>query len=143
MAGVLILEQTFNPWTALAEHEAGLVRARCGAVASFVGSMRDFNQGDPVSDMFLEHYPGMTERYLRELNATAAERWAIEDSLIIHRVGKLRPGDYIVLVAAWAAHRQPAFEACHYLVEALKARAPFWKRESLAAGGERWVGGHE
>lgn len=109
-----------------------------GATAVFVGTMRDFNEGDDVKGMELEHYPGMTENYLKTLSQEASKRWSIIDSLIIHRVGELQPNDPIVLVAVWSAHRKDAFEASRYLMEELKSRAPFWKKEFLADG-HRWV----
>nr|WP_231940954.1 molybdenum cofactor biosynthesis protein MoaE [Acidihalobacter aeolianus] len=120
-----------------AEH--ALDDGRAGATAVFVGSMRDFNVGDDVSEMFLEHYPGMTERELGLIVAEAEARWPLLDCLVVHRVGRLLPGEPIVLTAAWSAHRAAAFEACRHLMEALKHRAPFWKRETLADGSSRWV----
>ena len=104
----------------------------------FVGSMRDFNEGGSVSGMFLEHYPGMTESYLEKISQQAVQRWDLNDSLIIHRVGELCPGEPIVLVAVWSAHRKEAFEASRWLMEELKSKAPFWKKERLEEGG-RWV----
>ena len=109
-----------------------------GATALFVGSMRDFNEGDDVEGMELEHYPGMTENYLTMISQTASQRWSVIDSLILHRVGELRPDDPIVLVAVWSAHRKDAFEASRFLMEELKSNAPFWKKEFLADG-HRWV----
>ncbi|HHH43570.1 MAG TPA: molybdenum cofactor biosynthesis protein MoaE [Gammaproteobacteria bacterium] len=137
---VRVTDAAFEPWSQLAEYQreqAGRA-AKTGATAVFVGSMRDFNEGDEVSGMFLEHYPGMTEKYLEKISATACTRWDLEDSLIVHRVGELSPGDPIVLVAVWSAHRKAAFEACRWLMEELKAKAPFWKKEQLAKG-SRWV----
>ncbi len=109
-----------------------------GASAVFVGTMRDFNEGDAVRGMTLEHYPGMTERHLEAICQDAAARWPLLDSLIVHRVGEVEPGDAIVLVAVWSAHRAEAFEACRHLMEDLKSRAPFWKKERLVDG-TRWV----
>ena len=100
--------------------------------------MRDFNDGDTVKGMSLEHYPGMTESYLGKIAQEALQRWALTDVLIVHRVGDLQPGDPIVLVAAWSEHRKAAFEASRYLMEDLKSRAPFWKKEQLEEG-SRWV----
>jgi molybdopterin synthase catalytic subunit len=138
---VMIVTEAFNPWQILAQHEARLKsqHARCGACANFVGSMRDYNIGDSIQDMYLEHYPGMTETWLHNICATAQQRWDILDSVIIHRVGALQPGDTIVLTAVWAGHREPAFAACRYLIEELKAHAPFWKKETLTDGVQRWV----
>jgi molybdopterin synthase catalytic subunit len=130
----------FNPWEELQRYQqSALVRdGEYGAIASFVGTMRDFNEGENVQAMVLEHYPGMTEKYLREISAEAKTRWDVLDTLIVHRVGELRPGDPIVLVAVWSAHRAAAFDACRYLIEELKSRAPFWKKESLQQQ-SRWV----
>ena len=129
-----------DPWAELAGYERsrGPAAGSFGASCVFVGTMRDFNAGDAVRAMHLEHYPGMTERHLEAICREAAGRWALADALLVHRVGDLRPGDPIVLMAVWAAHRAEAFEACRYLIEELKTRAPFWKKERLAAG-ERWV----
>ncbi|MBL8310753.1 MAG: molybdopterin synthase catalytic subunit MoaE [Burkholderiales bacterium] len=109
-----------------------------GAVASFIGCVRDMNEGDRVGGMFLEHYPGMTERELEKIAAEAKARWDIFDTLIIHRVGELKPLDQIVLVAVTSAHRGEALAACEFIMDYLKTRAPFWKRESTPEG-ERWV----
>ncbi|MEJ2631569.1 MAG: molybdenum cofactor biosynthesis protein MoaE [Acidihalobacter sp.] len=136
------LEEThFEPWSELAafERAAALDDGKTGAASVFVGTMRDFNAGDDVEQLFLEHYPGMTERELEHIAAEALERWPVNAALIVHRVGLIRPGDPIVLTAAWSAHRGAAFEACRHLIEALKHRAPFWKREDLRDGSQRWV----
>ena len=111
---------------------------RIGAIASFIGVVRDLNDGDSVAEMTLEHYPGMTEKALREIEAEAHRRWPLDDSLIIHRHGRLEPGDDIVLVITASAHREAAFEACHFLIDWLKTKAPFWKLEE-GAGGASWV----
>ena len=129
----------FGPWQLLAAHERAGGHAGCGGTAVFVGTMRDFNEGDEVTAMHLEHYPGMTERHLQQICDEAHARWPVLDVLIVHRYGDILPGEPIVLVAAWAAHRGPAFEACRHLIESLKSRAPFWKRETLDAGQPRWV----
>lgn len=134
-----ILDQPFDPWRRLQTHQdARIVAGQYGATAVFVGTMRDFNEGDPVRGMRLEHYPGMTEKFLEQISASAAQRWDLLDTLIVHRVGELAPNDPIVLVAVWSAHRKDAFEASRWLMEELKSRAPFWKKETLAKG-ERWV----
>lgn len=135
---VKLLDQPFNPWTELGAYQERLERGRYGACVSFVGTMRDFNQGQVVEAMFLEHYPGMTERELGRILEEARSGWGFLDALAVHRVGEIRPGDAIVLVAVWSAHRGPAFDACRFIVEALKTRAPFWKKERSAAG-VRWV----
>ena len=111
---------------------------RIGAVASFIGVVRDLNDGDPVSTLFLEHYPGMTERELEKICAEARTRWSVYDTLVVHRVGELHPADQIVLVAVTGAHRGEAFAACEFIMDYLKTRAPFWKREDTPQGA-RWV----
>lgn len=116
-------------------------RRDVGAVANFVGIARETNPdegGEPVVAMTLEHYPGMTERQLAAVEAEARDRWPLLDCLIVHRYGRFEPGDPIVLVATLSSHRQAAFDACAFLMDYLKTRAPFWKREETAAG-ERWV----
>ena len=109
-----------------------------GALVTFVGLVRDINDGITIADMTLEHYPGMTEKMLEQIRAEAMERWPISHSLIIHRYGQLGTGDKIVLVATASAHRQSAFEANEFLVDWLKTKAPFWKQETTPEGG-RWV----
>ena len=111
---------------------------RIGAVASFVGVVRDINNGDPVVAMTLEHYPGMTEKALAEIVAQARARWDLYDVLVVHRVGTLRPTDPIVLVVTTSGHRHDAFAACEFVMDYLKTDAPFWKKEATPAG-ERWV----
>lgn len=133
-----VITHGFSPWQALEQHQASLSAGSFGACANFVGSMRDFNAGDTVSAMTLEHYPEMTQHYLDTLCADAIERWSLVDALIIHRVGLIEPGEPIVLTAAWSAHREAAFEACRYLMEELKSSAPFWKKE-VTETGDRWV----
>ena len=138
---IQILAADFDPWICLADYQrtrSGVPPGQFGATAVFVGTMRDFNQGDVVQRLFLEHYPGMTESHLDKIAAEAAQRWDLVDTLIVHRVGELEPGDPIVLVAVWSAHRKDAFEASRYLMEELKSRAPFWKQEQLTDG-SRWV----
>ena len=136
---VLLEQKGFKPWEKLAEFEAGLPVGSFGATASFVGTMRDFNEGDDVKSMTLEHYPGMTEKQLQEIITQAHEKWDIIDALIVHRVGEIVPGQPIVLTAVCSAHRAAAFDACRFLMEALKSRATFWKKETLLDGQERWV----
>ena len=113
-------------------------RTDIGAIASFVGLARDMSEGSGVQAMTLEHYPGMTEKALAALVEEANARWALLDVTVIHRVGRLLPGDPIVLVAVASRHRGEAFAACEYLMDALKTRAPFWKKEETPEG-ERWV----
>lgn len=109
-----------------------------GAVASFVGVVRDVNEGGAVSEMTLEHYPGMTEKAIGEIVDQARGRWHIVDALVIHRIGKLVPTDQIVLVVVTSAHRGDAFAACEFIMDYLKTRAPFWKKEQ-GGGSARWV----
>lgn len=116
--------------------------ARIGALASFVGLVRDINDGAGVSEMTLEHYPGMTEKALEAIVDEAKTRWEIYGALVIHRVGPLKPCDQIVLVAVTSAHRGEAFAACEFIMDYLKTRAPFWKRETTPEGA-RWVDARE
>ena len=111
---------------------------KIGAIASFVGVVRDLNEGADVAEMTLEHYPGMTEKALEKIVGEAKARWDIYDALVVHRVGTLKPTDQIVLVVVASAHRGEAFQACEFLMDYLKTRAPFWKKEKTAEGG-RWV----
>ena len=112
--------------------------ARIGAVVSFVGTVRDMNDGAQVSEMELEHYPGMTERALEDIVEQARARWPLFGALVIHRVGPLLPREQIVLVAVSAAHRGEAFAACEFIIDYLKTDAPFWKKEATPQGA-RWV----
>jgi molybdopterin synthase catalytic subunit len=112
--------------------------ARVGAVATFIGTVRDLNDAASVVTLTLEHYPGMTEQALEAIVAEARTRFDIFDALVIHRVGTLAPADQIVLVAVTSAHRGEAFDACRFLMDYLKTRAPFWKKETTPQGA-RWV----
>ena len=112
--------------------------ARVGAVAAFIGTVRDVNDAAQVATMTLEHYPGMTEKSLAAIVDEAKGRWDILDALIVHRVGELRPSDQIVLAAVTSAHRGEAFAACEFIMDYLKTRAPFWKKEATPSG-TRWV----
>jgi molybdopterin synthase catalytic subunit len=114
---------------------------RIGGVASFIGLVRDMGDSGHVSALTLEHYPGMTERKLAEIEAEAHRRWPLDAALVIHRYGRLEPGDRIVLVAAASPHREAALAACHFLIDWLKTDAPLWKSEATSAG-ERWVEAH-
>lgn len=128
----------------VAVEQEGLWRGRpqVGALVTFVGLMRDINVGTTVSAMTLEHYPGMTEKALAAITAQAVARWDLEGIRIVHRVGTLTPQDPIVFVGVAAQHRGAAFRACEFLIDYLKTRAPFWKKE-VTAEGERWVEGRE
>jgi len=113
-------------------------RSDIGAIASFIGTVRDLHEGTQVKTLTLEHYPGMTETALEEIVGEAQARWQVYEILVIHRVGTLQPRDPIVLVAVTSAHRGEAFAACEFVMDWLKTRAPFWKKEQTPAG-ERWV----
>lgn len=142
---ISILHSAFDPWKAISQHQQQMQReGQYGACATFIGTMRDVNEGDTVNAMELEHYPGMTEKHLQKIVAQAKEKWSLIDTLIIHRVGELLPNDPIVLVAVWSVHRKDAFEACRFMMEDLKSKAPFWKKERLTSDDQqakknRWV----
>jgi molybdopterin synthase catalytic subunit len=136
MDKILVQPQPFDPAAEAQALCAG--NPRVGALVSFVGLMRDQNQGQPIQAMTLEHYPGMTEKALADILAQARRRWDLEGATIIHRVGELRPEDPIVLVAVASQHRGQAFQACEFIMDYLKTQAPFWKKERTATG-ERWV----
>lgn len=121
------------------EYERLATRHDSGAIVTFVGKVRDFNQGDAVKGLSLEHYPGMTEKALVDIVNQARARWPLQECTLIHRIGDLLLGDQIVLVAVSSAHREAAFEACHFIMDFLKTRAPFWKKELTAEGIQRWV----
>jgi molybdopterin synthase catalytic subunit len=137
---VRIQTDDFDLSTEIAALRAG--RAGVGAVVSFVGTVRDINQGTGVSSLTLEHYPGMTDKALEDIVAQATSRWQLDEVLVIHRVGPLQPLDQIVLVAVTSAHRGEAFQACEFVMDWLKTRAPFWKKEATPQG-ERWVDARE
>ncbi len=136
---VVVQQESFDPGQVIQEFQDALPRGKHGGVVSFVGTMRDFNDGEDVVSMTLEHYPGMTEKHIEQVCAEASERWDIVDSLVVHRYGEMFPNDAIVLVAVWSAHRANAFDACRFIINYLKARAPFWKCETTTAGEKRWV----
>jgi molybdopterin synthase catalytic subunit len=135
---VRVQNEAFDAWHEVARAQQQLERGKHGAQVTFVGNLRDFSDGEVVHAMELEHYPGMTERYIERICADVAQRWELQHILVLHRVGRLLPGDAIVLIAVWSSHRAAAFDACRYLISQLKHDAPFWKRESLHSG-ERWV----
>lgn len=117
-------------------------RPNVGAISLFVGTVRDVNQGTGVSTLALEHYPGMTERALQQIVDEAQRRWTLDDILVIHRVGELKPLDQIVLVAVTSMHRGEAIAACEFVIDWLKTQAPFWKKETTPEGA-RWVDARE
>lgn len=138
---IKISKSPFEPWAELDRYQnAHLTCAgKFGATNIFVGTMRDFNEGDLVKGMTLEYYPGMTEKHLELIAQDAAQQWSLLDTLVMHRVGEIFPNDPIVLVAVWSAHRGDAFDACRYIMENLKAKAPFWKKELLVNEQSRWL----
>jgi len=138
--GVRVQTEDFDLSAEVAALRAG--RPNVGAVACFVGTVRDVNEGAGVASMTLEHYPGMTERALEAIVAQARGRWDLDDCLVVHRVGTLAPLDQIVLVAVSSAHRGEAFAACEFIMDYLKTQAPFWKKESTSQGA-RWVEARE
>ncbi len=123
------------------DHEVNQLRDgnhAIGGIVSFIGLMRDVNEGETVSSMRLEHYPGMTEKALKSIVQEAFRRWDLLGCRVVHRVGELQPADAIVLVAVSSAHRTEAFRACEFIIDFLKTRAPFWKKEITKKGG-RWL----
>ncbi len=137
---VSVQQQPFDTGAEIAALTAG--NRGVGAVASFIGLVRDGNDGADISAMTLEHYPGMTEKALQDICATACQRWKLLAVRVIHRIGRLVPTDAIVLVAVSSAHRGDAFAACEFIMDYLKTSAPFWKKEETAAG-SRWVDARE
>ena len=133
---IRVQENDFDVSTEIAALRKG--DPRVGAVVTFLGTVRDLNDGSQVKEMTLEHYPNMTEKALEEIIAQAKSRWDIYQALVIHRVGPLLPEDQIVLVAVTSAHRGEAFAACEFIMDYLKTAAPFWKKEETPDGG-RWV----
>jgi molybdopterin synthase catalytic subunit len=133
---VRVQVQDFDAGAEIAALRRG--NAKIGAVATFIGVCRDANDGDKVTTMTLEHYPGMTEKALETIAAEAKQKWNVMDVLIVHRVGELKPTDQIVLVVVTGAHRGEAFAACEFIMDYLKTRAPFWKKEQTPQGA-RWV----
>ena len=133
---VRVQHEDFDFGNEVAALRAG--KPEIGALAAFIGVVRDLNDGTTISTLTLEHYPGMTERALAGICNDAASRWNILDALVVHRYGELKPSEQIVMVAVTAAHRGDAFEACAFIMDFLKTQAPFWKKESTPAG-TRWV----
>jgi molybdopterin synthase catalytic subunit len=140
MSMVRVQQADFDVGAELARLRAD--RRDIGAIAAFVGLVRDMSEGSEVREMVLEHYPAMTQKALEEIVAEARRRWDIADALVIHRVGRLLPADQIVLVAVSGAHRGDVFAACEFIMDYLKTRAPFWKKEQTPAGA-RWVEARE
>lgn len=144
---ISLTDQSIDPWQALQNYEASQrqLHGKHGAMVTFIGSMRELNEGAAVQAMFLEHYPAMTQKHMEKIANEALQRWDILDVMMVHRFGHIQPNETIVVLAVWSAHREAAFAACRYLIEELKRRAPFWKKETLAqgentvAGDSRWV----
>jgi molybdopterin synthase catalytic subunit len=135
---VIVQEEDFDA-AALQRELRDRTATRAGAIVTFTGYVRDYASSASTRSLFLEHYPGMCEREIESLCQHARSSWDIEDCLVVHRVGELANGEQIVFVAVASAHRGEAFRACEFLIDALKTRAPFWKRETLADGKQFWV----
>ncbi|MFG6179214.1 molybdopterin synthase catalytic subunit MoaE [Halomonas sp. THAF12] len=140
MSRVRVQQQTFD--AGAVQREVLAERTDIGAVVSFTGLVRDFNERPDIEALSLEHYPGMTESALESIADEAESRWPLQGIRVIHRVGRLAPGDPIVLVVVASAHRRAAFEACDFIMDYLKTRAPFWKKEHSASG-DYWVAERE
>ncbi|PID45663.1 MAG: molybdopterin converting factor [Proteobacteria bacterium] len=141
MKHVRLWQEAFDPWCEIINFQKDYLAGHCnyGATSAFIGTMRDYNEGDEVVEMVLEHYPAMTEKQLYSIIEKAEGQWPLLHVLLSHRVGVIRPAEPIVLVAVWSAHRAAASDACRSIMEDLKHQAPFWKKESLATGTARWV----
>ncbi|RVU85439.1 molybdenum cofactor biosynthesis protein MoaE [Leucothrix sargassi] len=141
MNSIQIFESALDPWQEIISFQENALKGATnyGATATFVGTMRDFNEGDDVVKMTLEHYPQMTQKQLTQIVDNSIKRWDLQHVLLAHRVGDIAPADPIVLVAVWSAHRAAAFDACRHIMEDLKHKAPFWKKEKLLNGDSRWV----
>lgn len=137
---IRVQKQDFDLATELSRLSAG--NHSIGGITSFVGLVRDMGDGEEINAMTLEHYPGMTEKMLEQIEVEANKRWPLEASLIIHRYGRMEPGEQIVLVACASPHREAAFAACHFLIDWLKTKAPFWKLEEKN-GIAKWVDARE
>lgn len=140
---VVVQEAPFDPWLETQTYQKeNLPAAKHGASVVFVGTMRDFNEGvDGISGMYLDHYPGMTEKHIERVVEEAMAEWDVMDAFVVHRVGQINPDEAIVLVVVWSRHRAMAFDACRFIINDLKHRAPFWKRE-VRPEGEHWVEGN-
>jgi len=138
---IKILTEALDPWQEIQAFQdmTPKMRGKVGANSIFIGTMRDFNEGSDIKGMTLEHYPGMTEKQLCHIVDEAMQKWHIIDVLVVHRVGELFPDDPIVLVAVWSSHRGDAFDSSRFIMEALKSKAPFWKKELLVSNDERWL----
>ena len=138
---VAILSESFDPLQEISCHQKQLPLGAHGACVIFTGDMRTQNENRNVNKLYLEHYPEMTDRHLHQIAETAQKRWEIVDLMLLHRIGDVQPGETIVLSVVWAAHRAEAFGAARFMIEDLKERAPFWKKEYTDDGAE-WVSGN-
>ncbi len=139
---IKICTHDFNPWQEVQtfqQSQLGSLQGKIGATCLFVGTMRDFNDGHDVKGMHLEHYPGMTEQQLEKILNDSIAEFSVLHAFIVHRVGDIFPDEPIVAVAVWSSHRGDAFDACRLIMEDLKSKAPFWKKELLTSGEARWV----
>lgn len=137
---VAITKEPLDPYKEVVAYEReALPPGKHGGVVIFVGTMRDFNDGENVRSMSLDYYPGMTERHIERVCQEAMDEWDVMDTLVVHRVGEMVPTDPIVLVAVWSAHRKDSFDACRYIINYLKESAPFWKCEITVEGKKHWV----
>jgi molybdopterin synthase catalytic subunit len=134
---IRVQQEDFDPGAEL-ERLRDRLQGRAGAIVSFIGLVRELNEGDDITAITLEHYPGMTEKALAAIAVEATSRWKLIDAVIIHRIGPLAPNERIVFVVAASAHRKEAFRACEFMIDALKTKAPFWKKE-VTPRGDRWV----
>jgi molybdopterin synthase catalytic subunit len=139
---VIVQHADFDSAALVADLRRGAARG-AGALVTFTGYVRDYDAGSPTRSLFLEHYPGMCEHEIQALCDTAMARWAVCEPTVVHRVGELHRDEQIVFVAVASAHRGDAFRACEYIIDALKTRAPFWKRETLQNGERFWVQQHD
>lgn len=138
---IKVISEEFDPFAEVQAYQKQqqALSGKYGATNIFIGTMRDFNEGERVKGMTLEHYPGMTEKQLLAVVQEAERQWSILDVLVIHRVGDVFPGDVLVLVVVWSGHRGGAFDASRFIMETLKSKVPFWKKEILAVDKSRWV----
>lgn len=127
---IVIQKEPFEPYQAVSNYQKTLNKQHGGSV-TFVGTMRDFNEDKPIDSLFLEHYPGMTEKKIEHICENASKKWEILDLIVIHRVGLILPSEAIVVIAVWSEHRSGAFNACRFIINELKTNAPFWKCEQL------------
>ena len=137
---VKIVSASFDPWQEVSAFQTqhSTLHGQYGATNIFIGTMRDFNAGEQVQGMTLEYYPGMTEKQLAKIVVAAKQQWQLLECLIVHRVGDILPNQPIVVVAVWSSHRGDAFDACRFIMEDLKSKAPFWKKDLLANNQSRW-----